>query len=184
MMEKLRKEDGRMNDWRADTRKIRRQPQEKFKVDESCNVLEPNSLPRIPIVENIENGDGFPESERNARAAALPPPRLARRICAFSNEISLTGEVLPVPDCRVRSDGAGCRKWDTKNTNPFRLFTYPVSIHPRRSSRRSVPVLDLSRIDPFPTTHFSCTRHSFRGKGVRFESIAVVSFVFIDFRAT
>lgn len=101
---------------------IRRQPQEKFKVDESCNVLEPNSLSRIPIVENIETVTDFRKASGTRAQPHYHP--LARRICAFSNEISLTGEVLPVPDCRVRSDGAGCRKWDTKNTNPFRLFTY------------------------------------------------------------
>lgn len=54
---------------------------------------------------------------------------LVRRICAFSRRISLTGEVLSVPDCRGRSDRAGCRKWKRRIATPSVVHISWVPVH-------------------------------------------------------
>lgn len=100
---------------------------------------------------------------------------LASRICAFSNQISLTGEVLPVPDCRVRSDGAGCR--NTKNTNPFRLFTYREYILAPSSSLSFLLRDIFGYFSPFNPIRYASRISPFVCKGVRFA--VLVSFVFV-----
>lgn len=66
---------------------------------------------------------------------------LARRICAFSNKISLTGEVLPVPDHRVRSDGAACHKSKRRKPTPSVLHISFINYVQNGTKRRCQPAV-------------------------------------------
>lgn len=73
----------------------------KFTVNIVWFVLEP-LVSKIRLSAKYLNQ--LPAVRYHVRADACTPSSSSGCICAFSSWVSLTGEVLPVPDCRIRAD--------------------------------------------------------------------------------
>lgn len=111
----------------------------KFTVDTFWFVLEPlASRTRARTSVSRRYSNQLPAVESGVRADARTPSSSSSRICAFSSWVSLTGEVLPVPDCRVCADTPG-RQGNQGKILDYRSHIVSTSIHLRSRSRRQLP---------------------------------------------
>lgn len=175
-----RKEIGRweINDWWADTRNKKiaaREVQGRRVLQRPWTQLALSH----PHREKHWNGDGFPESKRNARAAALPPLGQAHLRIFQRNFSHRRGSACPGLSCsfrRSRLPEVGYEEYQPLSV--VHISWVPCTSLARTTLRRPSPRYFPSILFPPRTPRLS----PFVCKGVRFASIVVVSFVFIDFR--
>lgn len=108
----------------------------KFTVDTFWFVLEPlASRTRARTSVSRRYSNQLPAVRSGKRADARTPSSSSGRICAFSSWVSLTGEVLPVPDRRVCADTPD-RQWNQGKTLDYRSHIVSTPTHLWSRSRR------------------------------------------------